>query len=108
MNTTKIIQKCLIALNESEPDISYIRGMLETIVEMSEERPMAGTTVSVFTGNQKGADTLNNPSMHMNAQNEELTPEQQAVQSALEMAGGMPHIKPGVIEHNVVLNEPNA
>ena len=32
---TKILQKCVDALNEKEPNISYIKGMLETLIEMS-------------------------------------------------------------------------
>ena len=30
---TRILQKCLDALCEKKPDISYIRGMLETLIE---------------------------------------------------------------------------
>lgn len=29
-----ILNKCLAELNTSEPDISYIRGMLETLIDM--------------------------------------------------------------------------
>lgn len=32
---TKILQKCVEALNSEKPDISYIRGMLETLIEIS-------------------------------------------------------------------------
>lgn len=35
MNIT-ILKKCLDALKEKEPNISYIQGMLETLVAMSE------------------------------------------------------------------------
>lgn len=35
MNLT-ILKKCLDALKEKEPNISYIQGMLETLVAMSE------------------------------------------------------------------------
>ncbi len=30
-----ILQKCLTELQKAEPDISYLRGMLETLIEIS-------------------------------------------------------------------------
>lgn len=33
---TKIIQKALDELKSEKPDLSYVRGMLETLVEMQE------------------------------------------------------------------------
>ncbi len=35
MNVTKVLQKCIDALNAEKPDISYIKGMLETVIEMT-------------------------------------------------------------------------
>ena len=32
----KILQKCLDALNADKPDISYIKGMIETLLALSE------------------------------------------------------------------------
>lgn len=37
MKQTKILQKCIDALTVEKPDISYIKGMLETLVEMSQD-----------------------------------------------------------------------
>ncbi len=34
MNNTKILTKCIDALKGDKPDLSYVRGMLETLVEM--------------------------------------------------------------------------
>ena len=31
---TQILQKCLDALEQKKPDISYIRGMLETLISL--------------------------------------------------------------------------
>lgn len=33
---TKILQKCLDELNKESPRLDYLRGMLETLVEMQE------------------------------------------------------------------------
>jgi len=38
---TKILQKCVDALGAQSPDLSYVRGMLETLIEMD------GATVQV-------------------------------------------------------------
>jgi len=35
MNGISVIKKCLEALSKESPDLSYIRGMLETFVEMN-------------------------------------------------------------------------
>lgn len=32
---TKILQKCLDELNKEKPDISYVKGMLETLADLS-------------------------------------------------------------------------
>ena len=34
---TKILQKCIDELNKENPDLSYLKGMLETLSEMSEQ-----------------------------------------------------------------------
>lgn len=39
MNHSKILIKCIDALKGDEPDLSYVRGMLETLVDMQEETP---------------------------------------------------------------------
>lgn len=36
MNNTRILTKCIEALKGEKPDLSYVRGMLETLVEMQE------------------------------------------------------------------------
>ena len=33
---TNILQKCVDALKEKDPDLSYVRGMLETLIEMGD------------------------------------------------------------------------
>lgn len=40
MNNTKILTKCIEALKEEKPDLSYVRGMLETLVEMQPDAPI--------------------------------------------------------------------
>ena len=53
---TNILRKCLEELNKPEPNISYLKGMLETIVEMS------GSVISPANGLVSvGQTSLNNP-----------------------------------------------
>lgn len=42
---TKILQKCLEELKKETPDLSYLRGTLETLIEM------AGGEVAITPGN---------------------------------------------------------
>lgn len=44
---TKILEKCLVELNQPQPNISYLKGMLETLVEMSGGSPVAMGTLPV-------------------------------------------------------------
>lgn len=43
---TKILQKCVDELNEEKPDISYLRGTLETLIEM-EPKPLGNVLFSM-------------------------------------------------------------
>lgn len=36
---TNILRKCIEELNKDKPDLSYIKGMLETIMELSSPTP---------------------------------------------------------------------
>lgn len=50
---TRVLQKCLDELKKEKPDMSYIRGMLETLVEMGEEHIVnidGGSTTPVSIG----------------------------------------------------------
>ncbi len=38
---TKILSKCVEELNKPEPNLSYIKGMLETVIEMSDNQPIS-------------------------------------------------------------------
>ena len=57
---TNILKKCLEELNKAEPNISYLKGTLETLIEMS------GNTPTVSNGNiylpVSNPIPLNNPS----------------------------------------------
>lgn len=50
INTT--LRKCLVELEKAEPNISYVRGMIETLIEMQQQ-----------TGNSPLVTTLNHPSI---------------------------------------------
>ena len=45
----KILEKCLLELNKSEPNISYLKGTIETLIEMSggisQSVPMAKASI---------------------------------------------------------------
>ena len=56
MNTS-ILVKVLNALNENEPNISYIKGMLETVIEMSGSNPIVEVPKSTFTRSVNGVAT---------------------------------------------------
>ena len=47
--SAKVLQKCIKALNEKEPDISYIKGMLETLLEMTGAPYLEGTSGEIIT-----------------------------------------------------------
>lgn len=61
---TKILQKCLDELGNMEPNISYVRGMLETLIEMQDFNPIldkykhgSGVVTPMFPGD-KGFDAI--------------------------------------------------
>lgn len=47
MNNTKILEKCVEALSKDKPDISYIKGMLETLIELNPTQTYAKTVEKV-------------------------------------------------------------
>lgn len=53
---TKILQKCIDSLSSPTPDISYIKGMLETLMELSGNSPVYSSTMS-------GVANVPNPSI---------------------------------------------
>ena len=59
MNPT-ILNKCIDELKKAEPDLSYIRGMLETLVELSANQiqhvPFRPSTTAINTLENTVAD----------------------------------------------------
>lgn len=49
---TKILQKCLDELKKEQPNVDYIRGMLETLVEMGDTAPVVVRTVVAAAGGE--------------------------------------------------------
>lgn len=47
---TNILKKCIEALKAETPDLSYLRGMLETLLEMQQEVPKDAYIVADTTG----------------------------------------------------------
>ena len=39
----KILQKCIDALNSEKPDLSYIKGMLETLIDLDPQHEITKT-----------------------------------------------------------------
>jgi hypothetical protein len=46
---TKIIQKCLTELSKDAPDLSYVRGILETLIDMDAEPVISGDNRMFFS-----------------------------------------------------------
>lgn len=54
---SKILQKCLDELNKEESDISYIKGMIETLIDINWPLVSAPATVLPPTGFAPGSST---------------------------------------------------
>lgn len=108
MNTS-ILQKCLAELQKETPDLSYIRGMLETLIDMQPNTASVNPWPTVDNG------TINTsienvykgsyPSLVNSVASQGIpdTPEGMAVEAALASLQGMPMPKMGVIEKNIIL-----
>lgn len=46
---TRLLQKCIDKLNEDKPDLSYVKGILETLMEMSGESTVASIVPKILT-----------------------------------------------------------
>lgn len=62
---TKLLQKCIDKLGEQTPDLSYVRGILETLMEMSGEPvpvsivpPILTQSSTMFSSKQVSASDL--------------------------------------------------
>lgn len=51
---TNILKKCVEELNAKEPNISYIKGMLETLIELSNIPHGLGGIVTMSTATTPG------------------------------------------------------
>ena len=45
---TNILKKCLEELNKAEPNISYLKGTLETLIEMSGNNPTVSPPITII------------------------------------------------------------
>ncbi len=50
---TKLLKKCIDELNKPEPNIDYLRGMLETLYEMQDFPDIKDATLQVIGAPQK-------------------------------------------------------
>jgi hypothetical protein len=97
---TKILQKCVDELNKDTPaDLSYIKGMLETLIALEESKPQAAYIPK--QGTFLASEVLK-PTPVVNEF--PLTPEEQAVANAMDSAiMGVKPAKVSVIEKNITL-----
>lgn len=97
----KNLQKVLDALKEKKPNISYIQGIIETLLD--------GLPEENNKEQQKDAMNLIYKKVVENSMDQayglvEQTPEQQAVQDALNMTSVKPKTNNLIIEKNINLN----
>lgn len=88
---TKLLQKAIDELKSDKPDLSYLRGMLETLMEMQEvHMPIPGSIM-----NFQSAASIPNT--------------QSAAEIAASMAesGFVKGTNPGVTQHAPVINNGN-
>ncbi len=108
MNTT-ILEKVIAELKNEKPDLSYIRGMIETLLEMQPKAVgllgmSTGTSYASVTGpalKPSGTPPFGDSTLVKPVDN---SPSAQAVDAALASIGAMPTPKPGVMEKNTILN----
>lgn len=99
---TNILKKCLLELEKENPDLSYIKGMLETLVDMNDSSGAKAVRDDSYTTSRGmlGGNAL----VPNRIEDDEMTEEEKAVAEAMGLvqAGFSP--KPGVMEQNTVLN----
>lgn len=109
MNTS-ILKKCIAELQKETPDLSYLRGMLETLLEMqgSDSSTSTPTSANIFDGmGTYYTNALNPsmPSMQPLAGSIDKSPEGMAVDAALaSLQGVKPRPETLIIEKNINLN----
>ena len=54
---TNVLQKCVDELKKEQPNIQYVLGMLETVIELSVARPMLPTTYPLSAQNNTSHGT---------------------------------------------------
>lgn len=105
MNTS-ILKKCLEELSKTTPDISYVRGMLETLLEVSTDG--ANQIRDIPMGNYPPNAALFQPSTNFPSPGKTVTadsPEGMAVEAALASIGmAQPNLNSLTLEKNIVLN----
>lgn len=101
-----ILQKCVDELNKENPDLSYVKGMLETLIAMTQGNGIGLASAELTAKPTVTSQNIGvNParSIHVEA---ELTPAEQAAANAIAIAtGGMKPAHTGVLETNIILNE---
>lgn len=115
---TKIISKCLDELKNESPDLSYIRGMLETLLETEfssvqnqisipnhQDQSNIPYRVPMMPYSMIPSGNLPITNLPVTSSSTAISPESAAVDAALAMIGGIqPKLGVVTLEKNVLLN----
>lgn len=103
MNTS-ILKKCIAELQKGNPDLSYLRGMLETLLEMQGEGSLEKTT-AIHSMDMRPQQNYLDPRLVPLAGPIDKSPEGMAVDAALATLQGVkPRPETLTIEKNTILN----
>lgn len=92
----KLLQKVIDELKAEKPSLPYVLGMLETMMEMNDER-------TVPMGAIIGNGGFGIPNANVTSAPQNLSAAEQA--AALADQGFIKGTKPGVVESNIILNQ---
>lgn len=102
----KILMKCKEALSKEDPDLSYVRGMLETLIDI--ETPLDNETATVLKwpnpDTQAGQVHHQYPVGKLVSADDPESPAAAAANAALAGIGSGPQPKQGILEKNITLN----
>lgn len=106
---SKILQKCIEELAQETPNIAYVRGMLEAMLELSVDKEPSVNASNPYLFTEAYSSNFPNLAGSVNVippttPGRELTPADTAVEMALASIAGMPPPKQGILERNVTLN----
>jgi hypothetical protein len=97
MNT--LLQKCVDELSKDQPDLSFIKGILTTVIEMNPSNVKVSEPTGVSVASAGGMVNR----IQLPEEKKELTPAEQSVAEALAMTQGARPANTSVLEKNIIL-----